>query len=179
MNISLCLIAALAVVTLILARGSACKQSAIKTTRDSARDAIELIRQWSTWMAGIQAGILTSLGVLTKDGLSDRTLCSAELTVLFMGSSLFATAWILSALPILRLNLDPRSGAHDENDIYEQTLYRSLPITLGMVSFWQHLLWVLAILCFSVFLCFRFTDPSPHTASQKIEVKPLLQSHGS
>lgn len=104
----------------------------VPVTADTAKDTIQLVREWTTWMAGIHIATFAGLSVLTQGGLkNDYEKIMSCLTVIFLGASLFAAAWVLSALPFLRMNLTPGPHPHEDNDVYEQDLYRFIPVRFG------------------------------------------------
>lgn len=70
--------------------------------------------------------------------------------MIFLGASLFAAAWVLSALPFLRMNLKPGPHPHEDNDVYEQDLYRVIPVRFGAVLVLQHIFWTLSIVSFAI-----------------------------
>lgn len=155
--ISVPLILAVAVVLIAVAvDGWLRPRNPAEITFAAAKDALELVRQWTMWMAGIQTAVLGGLAYLVKDLHLEQTQSFwASATTTCLGAALFASAWILSALPIARINMVETEDRL--NDFYEQSMYSFLPIRMGLVLFLQHTFWILGLMslgffCYYVFL---------------------------
>ncbi|MGD9729765.1 MAG: hypothetical protein AB7G68_06185 [Nitrospiraceae bacterium] len=131
---------------------------AVATSYMAARDTLDFIRQWTSWMASIQTAALGGLAYLAKDStLTTSQALSAATTVACLGAALFAAAWTLSALPIVRMNLE-EDVITTENDVYEHNLYSFVPVRLGTVLLLQHTFWVIGIISFALFCYFSFFE---------------------
>ncbi len=109
-------------------------------------------------MASIQTAALGGLAYLAKDStLTTSQALSAATTVACLGAALFAAAWTLSALPIVRMNLE-EDVITTENDVYEHNLYSFVPVRLGTVLLLQHTFWVIGIISFALFCYFSFFE---------------------
>jgi hypothetical protein len=125
---------------------------------EGAKQAISLLKDWTTWMASIQTATIAALGFLAKDGLS--TFKPSTLVVrlgllvsLFNTVALFFSAWLLTALPSVMLRLS--SVTVGKYDFFNYSLYAymdkhdSLKVfTLAFFAFWNHWLWAIAIVLF-------------------------------
>jgi hypothetical protein len=145
----------------------------ISTTRKGATEFLSQTSEWTKWMAGIQTAALSvlALAVLDRDYLYGRNLDEVQrglavFSFVFLGSALFASAWVLSSIPSQSIRLHAIEAADtelkQEFDIYEQPLYGWMKsggrpaqgenakpkrvFTFGYLLTVKHTLWVLGLL---------------------------------
>ncbi len=121
-----------------------------------AKDAIELTRTWSVWLAGLNTSIIAAVAIIIK---SDH-LCSMSkpwmiATIFGAAGSLLVSNFTLSGLPYLVTHLV--DGTSTANDIWETNVYRykSAP-RLKVLLFLQSCLWSFAIVAFAGFVMNSF-----------------------
>lgn len=126
---------------------------AVSLTYEIAKDAIELSRTWSIWLAGLNTSILAAVAVIAKGPCVSSTASKSWLiaTVVCTAGSLFAANLTLSALPYLITHLAKRSSS--DNDIWEISVYR-YPFALRFKIFLhlQSWLWAFAVAGFAGFV---------------------------
>lgn len=128
-------------------------------TKESAKEALSLMKDWTVWMASIQTGTIAAVGFIAKDGLGTLKVLPhqrdlAILVVLLNTFALFFSAWLLTSLSSLMLRVQ-RAGLRSY-DFYNFPLYAYMEkvpwlrdkLTVGFFAFWNHWLWGLGILSF-------------------------------
>lgn len=139
-------------------------------SRESATASLELLKEWCTWMAGIQTAALAGIGLLTRERALSRTARSfAAAAFALLGLALFASASILAALPSLALRVGNCSVAETAicYYFYDHPLLPGYPVRFGLLVFWQHWLWAFGLLCFGVFTVSAvLSPPNPAPAHQ-------------
>lgn len=121
--------------------------------------AIELLKDWSTWMVGIQTGAIAVIGSLTastKEALTEHHPVSrwAVFSLVSFATSIFSAAWLLASLPSITMRLS-RFHPDDSINIYGMSLFEFLPIPLWVVIILEHLWFVIGIWCFIALVFFR------------------------
>ncbi|MBV4459159.1 hypothetical protein KVG96_14455 [Pseudomonas sp. COR58] len=127
-------------------------------TKETAKEALGIMKDWAVWMAGIQTATIAALGLMTKDGIANRGLSTLQidlaiLVALFNTLALFFSAWLLTSLSSLMLRV------YQDNlpnyDFYNFPLYAYMEnstsmrrFTVGFFAFWNHWLWGVGILLF-------------------------------
>ena len=119
---------------------------------DSAVAAIDKIKEWGIWMAGISTAAIAAVGaLLPKTGrIDDWHRFAAILAVLLFGASILVTTWLLATLPSLHLRLHKEDCS--ENDIYEQRIFWLVNVRVGLLATLQHVFFMLAIVALAFFL---------------------------
>lgn len=123
-------------------------------TKETAKEALGVMKDWTVWMASIQTATIAALGLIAKEGpLSPFQVNLATLVTLFNTLALFFSAWLLTSLSSLMLRV------YQDNlpsyDFYNFPLYAYMEnstkmrhFTVGFFAFWNHLLWGIGILLF-------------------------------
>lgn len=124
-------------------------------TKETAKEALGVMKDWTVWMASIQTATIAALGLIAKEGLtlSPLQVDLAILVALFNTLALFFSAWLLTSLSSLMLRL------YQDNlpsyDFYNFPLYAYMDnstkmrrFTVGLFVFWNHWLWGIGILLF-------------------------------
>lgn len=149
------------VLTLVVARAR--KITTISTTQAGALAAIAQIQEWAKWMAGIQTAAIAGLTLMVfkRDSIAVQPLPGdaplfALCGFMFLGTALFCSAWILSALPshAIRVHAQEPSGQTTSTayDIYEQPLFSwSSRIHLGYMLVATHWLWAVGLVSVGLF----------------------------
>ena len=107
---------------------------------------IELIKEWSIWLVGIQTTAIGLLATLYEKGALEpfsKTLISVSV-LLFALSILFAS-WTLGALPDLVSRMDPDSQA-----VHDLPAFRKLCVPLWVFTAIQHWCFIFGILSFAL-----------------------------
>lgn len=127
-------------------------------SKEGAKEALSLLKDWTVWMAGIQTATIAALGLFAKDGTLSMQLKGlqsylAVLVALFNTLALFFSAWLLTSLSSLMLRV--YSKGISNFDFYNWPLYaymehspRMKVFTVGFFAFWNHWLWAIGILAF-------------------------------
>lgn len=129
-------------------------------TKETAKEALTLTKDWVTWMAGIQTATIAALGLVAKEGLhalnpSQFQLELASLVALFNTLALFFSAWLLTSLSSLMLRF---YKDRDNYDFFNAPLYAFMEgndklkdtVTVGYIAFWNHWLWAIGLVCFGL-----------------------------
>ena len=109
---------------------------------DKLPPAMELLKDWSIWMVGLETGIL---GLVTFIGGKESFFHDkwARFAIFSFAGSIFFATWVLAALPDILLRM------HSATDnFYRMPIFNWLPIQLWMVSSVQHWLFVFGVLFF-------------------------------
>jgi len=148
---------------LILAVARVRKITTIPTTLAGAVAAIAQIQEWSKWMAGIQTAAIAGLTLMVfkKDSIAVQPLPgNAPLFALcgfvFLGTALFCSAWVLSALPSHTIRVHAQTSSEQMTsavyDIYEQPLFSwSRRIHLGYMLAATHWFWAVGLVSVGLF----------------------------
>lgn len=147
--------------------------------KESAKEALVLLKDWTVWMAGIQTATVAALGLLAKDGapalrLTDAQRRLAVLVVVLNGAALFFSAWILTSLSSLMLRV--YQDCLVSYDFYNRPLYAFMEgrmlakyFTVAFFAFWNHWLWAAGICAFAVLsisLVARGDEAGTHAQSE-------------
>jgi len=127
-------------------------------SKETAKEALTLMKDWAVWMASIQTATIAALGLFAKDGfrtweLSGFQVHLAILVALFNTVALFFSAWLLTSLSSLMLRV--YKDGLQSYDFYNFPLYAYMEGNQGMkrftvayFAFWNHWLWGIGILLF-------------------------------
>ncbi len=182
---------ALASIVLVLAFSALPRVTTDSTTREGGVEAIKLIQEWSKWMAGIQTAAFGAFAwlVFDKDAAAVKPLTEFQrFTAIFgfvhLGSALFCTAWLLSALPsqVIRLHgAVARSTRARVFDVYERPLFGwSTKLKLSYMMTVMHWLWAIGLIslaayCVSLLVYKKVPVPgTAQTSHPAIECKVLV-----
>jgi len=118
---------------------------------EAAVAAIDKMKDWGVWMAGISTGGIAAVGALfPKSGSDDWHTFAAILALMLFGASVLVSTWLMATLPSLHLRL--RNAESPENDIYEQKIFWLVNARVGILAVLQHLLFMMATVAFTFFL---------------------------
>src|SRR5262245_11257231 len=97
----------------------------LAATPEDAIDALTHVQEWAKWMTVVQTALLATYGILLKDHPTVAASDAAAIFLVLTGASALCAAWVLSAIPSIRLRLrqppdDPQADAYN---IYEYSLY--------------------------------------------------------
>jgi len=130
-----------------------------KVSKDIAIEALKSISDLTKWLALIQIGIIGSFPKLyDKDNSDALEQNLAFLSVLFLGTGLFFSAWVLSSIPSIML----RVSKGEMNDIFMFPIYGWLDkpllkwFDLGWFVSVQHWYWAIGTLLFAAFIFKKF-----------------------
>jgi len=135
-------------------------QYAAPATEEQAVRAIELVKDWGTWITGIATGAIGVTGLLLKGRTNARPFALAAVS--FLGLSIVLNTWLLAILPSLVLRL----SATPTRDIYEMHLFDTVyaqgeeSIRVGLVYDITHLYFVAGIASFAVAFLRNLEDPA-------------------
>ena len=124
------------------------------------KDSLSLMKDWASWMAGIQTATLGALGYLVQGGVVSQLLLPAVSVVTFMGVAVVSSSYLLASIPSVMLRIPPGTEFSERFDIYEMPLFNwTTKITLGYVAALQHVFWLLGLVSaawfFSVAICIK------------------------
>jgi hypothetical protein len=104
------------------------------------------MKDWASWMSGIQTATLGAIGFIVKDGVAANLVLPAICIATFMGGALIASSYVLASLPSVQLRIKSDGDASEECDIYEISLFGwTTKITLGYIAALQHVFWFLGL----------------------------------
>lgn len=123
-----------------------------------AAAALEHLRSWSAWITGLSTATIGAFGFLIEKLPELKTLTEFQYwtgyaSFVFLGYSVFISTWLSGAIPSLALRLIAVPTAAQHNDIYEMSLFANTPLRVERFAGLQHRLFILGLLCFSIFLC--------------------------
>ena len=130
-----------------------------KVSFDSAKESINRISNWATWLVGLQTAAMASMLYLAKE---EKSLLLAKeegmlpkdqgfLALLFFGSSIILSTWLLSSLPSIQQRLK-EEGPNPQNDIYLMNIFSFIPIRLGRFSGIVHFYFLIGIIFYALFI---------------------------
>ena len=120
----------------------------MKVHPSRVKDAMSLMKDWATWMSGIETAILGALGYLVQHGVKESLVFPAVCVVTFVGFALIASSYLLASIPSVLLRVEENSSlpASTNFDVYEKPLFNwTTKITLGYVAALQHVFWFLGL----------------------------------
>lgn len=164
---------ALWVILLLLAFSIWCSGDGVPVAKpDQALEAIKLLKDWTSWMAGVQTATLAALGILAKDGVLNVQLTERQTsyligTVVFAVFALFFSAWLLTATSSLALRVPGCTCTVCSDgrilDFYNYPLYDIFPrhLTVAFFVACNHWLWAASIVCFGMLALTVITERGP------------------
>jgi hypothetical protein len=163
----------------------------IRATQAGGEKALERLSDWAKWMTGIETATFAALGVILEKRPAVAHGFPAICTIVFLGASLFCSAWVLSSIANVGLAVtattrgevasDGRSKAFD---VYERPLYAGFAkqkggrwlrrLTLNYMVTLLHGLWALGLFFFALFLLTALQEdaPAPSPARTTREARP-------
>ena len=127
---------------------------AVPASYERALEAIKLLKDWSTWLAGIQTGAIAVVGALLRDGRPGKHKWLPPACLTAFSLSLLAAAWLLGTLPRLIFLLT--TGVSTTNDIIAKVIpfyllppYVTSPVRLGLMVTFEHMFFLIGIALFS------------------------------
>jgi hypothetical protein len=119
------------------------EQSGLPIEGKDAAEALGLMKEWVTWSASLQIGILAAIGSAIKSyGLTLCMVSLVEVSVACFGLSISSAAWLLGGLPSVRLRL--LSGRSSDNDIYQMNLFTQAKFVVRVGRLFGVHLWLFA-----------------------------------
>lgn len=129
----------------------------LKATPAGATAALSLIKEWATWMSGIETAALTVLVYIMfeKDTTQVRKLAPpalffAILAGILLAEALLGSSWVLASLPSQEIRISTgveAAGPNTAYDVYEQALFEYCPlVSLGYLLRISHWLWGFGLL---------------------------------
>lgn len=113
---------------------------------DRVKDSLTLMKDWASWMSGIQTATLGAIGFIVKDGISETLVLPAVSIATFMGAALIASSYVLASLPSVQLRIKSNGEASEDFDVYEMPLFGwTTKVTLGYIAALQHVFWFLGL----------------------------------
>ena len=109
---------------------------------DKLPAAMELLKDWSIWMVGLETGILGLVSFIGgKEGFFKLDEKWARRTVFVFAVSIFCATWVLAALPSILLRMENEKT----DNFYQMWMFEWLPIPLWIFSSAQHWLFVTGV----------------------------------
>jgi hypothetical protein len=149
--------------SLFYARLKHAEGKAVPTTPERGASALSELRQWSTFLIGIQMGAISIMGFFFEkvrhvDGsslpLDPRQMTAGVIAVIFFGASILTATWLLGAILSLLIRLKDKTST--ENDVYHLSLFRSPDWPkIGPMTGLQYVLFALGIVAFATFVYMR------------------------
>ena len=143
----------------------------VKVDHDNAKIALERMKDWATWLTGLQTGALAVLGGLATKSSGTPHRCLKHATffaLLFFSASIILTTWLLGALPSIAQELVP--GWSPANDVYAHRIFSFVNIPLGKFAFLSHLFCLLGVISFACCMYFSF----PAASAENSPGKPVV-----
>jgi len=116
-------------------------------------EALKFLREWGVWIVAVQTGLISFIVSLLLQNKIKLGSVYIKGTVICFGLSIVFAALVLSSIPSItqRLNIDKR-GIYVIG-IFDLPILRNL--TLGWVSFFEHLGFLLGLLALIVSVTLR------------------------
>jgi hypothetical protein len=152
---AVCMLAFLMLLSAYGFRDSFLSNEVTGATADGAKEAIGMLKDWTTWMAGIQTATIAALGLLAKDGVRSLKLSKLQqflvmVAALFNTVALLFSGWLLTSTSSLMLRVYANTAG--QYDFYNYPLYAYMPndtpFTVAFFAFWNHWLWGLGVVAF-------------------------------
>jgi hypothetical protein len=131
------------------------KIKADKVTFESAKIALERLSAWTTWLTGLQTAAMAAMALLLKGRVEPLTKLQKNngfFVLLFFGTSIILSTWLLSSIPSAQLRLKKSEDPEDENDIYRMKIFSFIPFTIGRFSGIVHTYFLAGIVFFALFI---------------------------
>jgi len=128
-------------------------------TYESAKEALNRIATWTTWLTGLQTASIAAMGFLFKSHTNQNTQIFGFFTLLFFGLSIILSTWLLSSLPSIQQRLIDSKDPDPRNDIYMMTIFSYIPLKLGRFSGLVHTYFLFGVISFASFIFQILTHP--------------------
>lgn len=139
---------------------------------ESAKEALDRIKDWAVWMTGLQTAAIGVVAyfVFGKEDVHDVNCFQRGLAFaasLWMGLSIVLSTWVLSSLPSIQIRLKYSASAeteHKENDIFEKPLFTRHYFLLGPFTAAYHTLFLFGLLACGLLIGYSFlkgSSPKP------------------
>lgn len=116
-----------------------------------ALKSIDLLKDWSLWITGIQTACIAALGALLASGRNVGWDKWAFFSMLAFAMSIFTVGLTMMALPSIILRLTEVKSLN----VYSMPIFEFLPIPLWIVLVYQYLWFQIGVCVFVVFIFFR------------------------
>lgn len=120
-------------------------------TYESAKEALNRIASWTTWLTGLQTAAIAVMGLLFKSP-SDNLKTFGFFAILFFGASIILATWLLSSLPSIQQRLVNSKEPDEKNDIYMMSIFSFVPFRLGRFSGLVHTYFLVGIVFYALFI---------------------------
>lgn len=136
-----------------------------EVTFDNGKLALDRLKDWATWITGLQTAAMAVMGLLAKGNtgilLTDNQKWSGFWALLFFGVSVILTTWILSSLPSVQQRLF--AAPSKKNDVFEQNIFSHIPFRLGRFFGIMHTYCLIGFIFFSLFIYFTIYQHDDRT----------------
>jgi hypothetical protein len=125
------------------------------TSYENANEALNRMSSWATWLSGLQTAAMAAMALISKDIKLDNSLkIYGFLALLFMGTCIILTTWVLSSLPSIqqRLVYTEKGETTTKNDIYNFDIYGFINLRLGPFTGLSHFYFLVGILFWGIFI---------------------------
>jgi hypothetical protein len=133
----------------------------IPCSREGGLQALSYLADWAKWMTGLETAALGGLTLLVfgrgDHSVKHLTPYQADMawcSLLFLGSALIVSGWVLASFPSLSIRLFKNPflvGPQAEYDVMEQQIYAKRSPRLGFLVNWHHWLWGLGLASIAAF----------------------------
>lgn len=134
------------------------KSSNDSVTYENAKEALSLIANWTTWLTGLQTAAIAAMGFLFDKHPNNQLKTYGFFVLLFFGTSIILTTWLLSSLPSIQQRLIDSKIPDSRNDIYMVRMFSSIPIRLGWFTGLVHTYFLVGIISFALFVFEMFNQ---------------------
>jgi hypothetical protein len=116
--------------------------------------AIELLKDWSIWMVGIETGAIAITGSLIANGKGYKTSRWALYAFTSFMTSIFFASWLLLGLPSVTIRLAAANPDHTVS-VYGMRIFDLIPVPVWVFALFQTLWFVIGVVMFWMFLIHR------------------------
>ena len=116
-----------------------------------ALKSIDLIKDWTLWITGIQTASIAAVAMLLASGRNPGWNKWAFFSMFAFAMSIFTAGGTMMALPSITMRLTEVTNAN----VYSMDVFDFLPIPLWIVLVYQYLWFQIAVIVFLVFVFFR------------------------
>ncbi len=147
-----------------------------RVTRSDAKEALDRMKDWATWLSGLQTGAIAAIGFLKESDLQeDWTALYHFCGIMSAGAfaaSVFGLTWLLGSLPSIQQRLGVSRGSpHTDNDIYHQSLFVARPtLKLQWVAAFSHYFGIVGFLFLVLFFAIGMVSEHKEKESTRYEV---------
>jgi hypothetical protein len=131
------------------------KIKADKVTCENAKIALERLAAWTTWLTGLQTAAMAAMALLVNGRtvpLTDLQTMYGFFVLLFFGTSIILSTWLLSSLPSAQMRLSNTIAPVEQNDIYRMKIFSFIPFTIGRFSGIVHTYFLIGGIFFALFI---------------------------